>query len=435
MANSTAPAARAQARPEIKTRSILLVEDEEAHVELIRRAFVESPEEWLIHHAATFNEAIQWLAENESTPPSLILADYRLPDGKGIDIIEKAKKLGDAGGAGVPVIILTAYGSEELAVRALKSGAVDYVTKTAEHFRNLPWTAERELRNWENVVGREKAEEKIRQSEKEWRDSFNALDDPMLLVDTHFIIERVNKAAEELIGKGNLDEIIGRNYHKVLYHRDSPLENCPLKRALKTGKVETLDQYEPDFDKYMSVKCSPVFDVNGNITHLVLLMRDITERRRRDILEAQSELRTVLTDAIPLLLKGAPREKANMFIHQMCDNIEAVLWKKHLAEVKVVDMSTLGTILCRIMNEMGGDFELKSVTDKKCIVKGNACPWGTQARRNPVLCMLCRGIFSRLAAKVFRDVTVTLDKTIGNGDDYCIIIIIISTHGITDGNV
>lgn len=98
MANSTAPAARAQARPEIKTRSILLVEDEEAHVELIRRAFVESPEEWLIHHAATFNEAIQWLAENESTPPSLILADYRLPDGKGIDIIEKAKKLGDAGG-------------------------------------------------------------------------------------------------------------------------------------------------------------------------------------------------------------------------------------------------------------------------------------------------------------------------------------------------
>ncbi|MGB7533939.1 MAG: methanogen output domain 1-containing protein, partial [Halobacteriota archaeon] len=171
------------------------------------------------------------------------------------------------------------------------------------------------------------------------------------------------------------------------------------------------------------VKCSPVFDANGTITHLVLLMRDITERRRKDILEAQSELQSLLTDAIPLLLAGAPPEKANMFIHQMCNNIEAVLWKKHLAEVKAVDMSTLGTILCRIMNEMGGDFELKSVTDKNCIVKGNACPWGTQAQRNPVLCMLCRGIFSRLAAKVFRDVTVILDKTIGNRDDYCIIII------------
>ncbi|MGB7533936.1 MAG: response regulator, partial [Halobacteriota archaeon] len=127
MANSTAPAAQAQARarPKTKTKTILLIEDEEAHVELIRRAFVESPE-WLIHHAATFNEAIQWLAENETTPPSLILADYLLPDGKGIDIIEKAKKLGDAG-VGVPVIILTAYGSEELAVQSLKSGAVDYV--------------------------------------------------------------------------------------------------------------------------------------------------------------------------------------------------------------------------------------------------------------------------------------------------------------------
>ena len=418
MANSTVPAAQARARP--KTKTILLIEDEEAHVELIRRAFVESPEEWLIHHAATFNEAIQWLAENETTPPSLILADYLLPDGKGIDMIEKAKKLGDAG-AGIPVIILTAYGSEELAVQSLKSGAVDYVTKTAEHFRNLPWTAERELRNWENFVGRKKAEEKIRQSEKEWRDSFNSLDDIMLLVDTNFTIERVNKAAEELIGKGNLDEIIGGNYYKVLYHRDSPMENCPLKKALKTGKVETLEQYEPDFDKYMSTKCSPVFDANGNITHLVLLMRDVTERRRKDILEAQSELQSLLTDAIPLLLKGAPPEKANMFIHQMCNNIEAVLWKKHLAEVKAVDMSTLGTILCRIMNEMGGDFELESVDDKKCIVKGNACPWGTQAQRNPVLCMLCRGIFSRLASKVFTTVAVNLIKTIGNKDDYCII--------------
>jgi DNA-binding response OmpR family regulator len=97
----------------------LLIEDEEAHVELIRRAFVESPE-WLIHHAATFNEAIQWLAENETTPPSLILADYLLPDGKGIDIIEKAKKLGDAG-AGVPVIILTAYGSEVVTSRGPRS--------------------------------------------------------------------------------------------------------------------------------------------------------------------------------------------------------------------------------------------------------------------------------------------------------------------------
>jgi PAS domain S-box-containing protein len=248
----------------------------------------------------------------------------------------------------------------------------------------------------------------------------------MLLVDTNFTIERVNKAAEELVGKGNLDEIIGRKCYTVLHHRDSPMENCPLKKALKSGKVEMLDQYEHDFDKYLSVKCSPIFDANENIIHLVCLMHDITERRRKDILEAQSELQSLLTDAVPLLLKGAPPEKANRFIHQMCNSIEAVLWKKHLAEVKEVDMNTLGTILCQIMNEMGGDFELKSVDDKKCIVKGNACPWGTQAQRNPVLCMLCRGIFSRLATKVFRDVTVTLDKTIGNKDDYCIIII--STH-------
>ncbi len=145
--------------------------------------------------------------------------------------------------------------------------------------------------------------------------------------------------------------------------------------------------------------------------------------KRKELLEAQSELRTILTDAIPLLLRGAPPEKANMFIQQMCDNIEDALGKKYLAEAEVVDMNTMGAVLCKIMNELGGNFEIESVNDKECIVKGNACPWGTQAQRNLVLCMLCKGIFSRLASKVFTNVAVNLDKTIGNRDDCCIIII------------
>ncbi len=147
-------------------------------------------------------------------------------------------------------------------------------------------------------------------------------------------------------------------------------------------------------------------------------------QKRKELLEAQSELQTILTNAIPLLLRGASHEKANVFILQMCDNIEDMLWKKYLAEQEeVVDMNTMVGVLCRIMNELGGDFEIKSVDGKKSIIKGNACPWGTQAQKNPVLCMLCKGIFSRIASKVFENVAVYLDKTIGNRDNCCIILI------------
>ncbi len=145
--------------------------------------------------------------------------------------------------------------------------------------------------------------------------------------------------------------------------------------------------------------------------------------KRKALLEAQSELRTILTNAIPLLLMGAPPEKANTFILKMCDNIEEVLWQKYLAEAEVVDLNTTGGVICKIMNDLGGAFEIKSVVDKECILKGSACPWGTQAQRNHVLCMLCKGIFSRLASKIFENVAVNLDKTIGNRDDCCIILI------------
>ena len=151
-----------------KPAVILLVEDDEAHAILIKRSFADAKSKlnWEIHHVATLNEAIIWLDENKNKPPSLILADYVLPDGIGSDLIEKAKKPNEAG-VGIPVIILTAYGTEELAVRSIKSGAIDYVTKTTEHFRNIPWIAERALREWENIVARKRTEEKIEASLRE----------------------------------------------------------------------------------------------------------------------------------------------------------------------------------------------------------------------------------------------------------------------------
>ena len=160
------PESEPDAETRTKTRTILLLEDELPHATLIREAFEESKSGWKIHHVATLNEAKKWLDENKNEPPALILADYLLPDGKGTDLIEKAKKLSEAG-VGIPVIILTAYGTEELAVRSIKSGAIDYVTKTTELFRNIPWIAERALREWENIVERKRAEEKIEASLRE----------------------------------------------------------------------------------------------------------------------------------------------------------------------------------------------------------------------------------------------------------------------------
>ena len=59
----------------------------------------------------------------------LVLSDYRMPDKNGIELLEDIKKTHPQ----LPVIIMTSYGDIRLAVRAMKLGAVDYITKPVNH--------------------------------------------------------------------------------------------------------------------------------------------------------------------------------------------------------------------------------------------------------------------------------------------------------------
>ena len=55
----------------------------------------------------------------------LCLTDMRLPDGDGLDLVEWMQ----AQGLRTPVAVITAHGNVETAVRALKSGAFDFISK------------------------------------------------------------------------------------------------------------------------------------------------------------------------------------------------------------------------------------------------------------------------------------------------------------------
>lgn len=70
----------------------------------------------------------------------LIIADYLLNDGTGFDILEVA---GDT-----PLIMVTGMGSEELAVKAMKAGAYDYLTKDSErhYLKLLPLVVENTIK-------------------------------------------------------------------------------------------------------------------------------------------------------------------------------------------------------------------------------------------------------------------------------------------------
>ena len=85
-----------------------------------------------VDSAGSVEEALQRLAER---PYNAVITDMRLPDGTGLDLLHQLESTGRAERA----IVITAYGSAENAVEALKAGAFDYLTKPVDlrQFRSV----------------------------------------------------------------------------------------------------------------------------------------------------------------------------------------------------------------------------------------------------------------------------------------------------------
>ncbi|MFD3299731.1 sigma-54-dependent transcriptional regulator [Aquipseudomonas alcaligenes] len=97
--------------------------------------------------ARNVKEAREWLARE---PFDLCLTDMRLPDGTGLELVQHIQQRH----AEVPVAMITAYGSLDTAINALKAGAFDFLTKPVDlgRLRELVATALR-LRSGETTEG------------------------------------------------------------------------------------------------------------------------------------------------------------------------------------------------------------------------------------------------------------------------------------------
>jgi PAS domain S-box-containing protein len=133
--------------------SILLVEDEPGHAMLIKKAFRAHNGRFRLEVAITLREAKQSLSEQE---PDLVLTDLMLPDGKGTELLAPGEQAGQ-----YPIVVLTSHGDEQVAVEAMKAGALDYVVKSTATFSAMPRIAERVLREWGHIVQRRETEKAL----------------------------------------------------------------------------------------------------------------------------------------------------------------------------------------------------------------------------------------------------------------------------------
>ncbi len=135
--------------------------------------------------------------------PSLVITDLNLPDGKGTDLINS-----DEVNRNYPVILMTSFGDENIAVDAIKSGALDYIVKTPEAFNAMPKSIERVLREWQHITASQQAQLALMHKESEQQEILNSIVDGVITIDETSKILSFNTVAEKLFGYTS-DELIG----------------------------------------------------------------------------------------------------------------------------------------------------------------------------------------------------------------------------------
>ncbi len=134
--------------------TLLIVDDEERSARILKINFRDK------YNILLANNGVQALSLLEHEPVNLILTDLRMPEMTGNELLEKIREKSYH----IPVIIMTAYGTIENAVRSMKMGAFDYILKPL-NIENLSLTIERAL-NYSNLLNENvKLKEQLKQYE------------------------------------------------------------------------------------------------------------------------------------------------------------------------------------------------------------------------------------------------------------------------------
>lgn len=102
----------------------VLVADDEPAVRFGIREFLKG-RSWQVTEAATASELWAKLAEQQ---PDVVVLDHRLPDGSALDILRALRERIPW----LPVIVLTGFGTIQLAVEAIQLGAKQFLTKPVD---------------------------------------------------------------------------------------------------------------------------------------------------------------------------------------------------------------------------------------------------------------------------------------------------------------
>ena len=276
--------------------NILLVEDEDPHAELIQRAFEDQGFEFRIHRARSLSEARDHMREHQ---PKLIIADWRLPDGESMELLPNHRDP-----LATPIILMTSYGNERIAVEALKSGALDYVVKSPESMLDMPHAARKALDQWKVRADRIRIQNALTESEEHFRLLAENASDMIARITTDGEMFYISPACKIILGRAP-EELRGMKVFDLIHHEDRAIVQALFNRKPSdtTYTVTFRASHKDGTFVWLETSARAILDPNTKeAVEVQSASRDITERKRAE--EALQLAHKQLSEAYERTIEG-----------------------------------------------------------------------------------------------------------------------------------
>ncbi|HEY2934027.1 MAG TPA: response regulator [Acidobacteriota bacterium] len=247
---------------------MLLVEDDQVDQMAFQRAvrLDDLPYNFVV--AGSVAQATEILEQSDF---DVIVCDYSLGDGTAFDVLEARKE--------VPVIFITGIGDEEVAVKAMKSGASDYLVKDPQghYLKILPVTVEA-------VIWQKTAEDQLRATKERYRLVADTSSDVIITINEQSRILFANAAVERIFGF-RVTEVIDQPVTMLIPERLRADYLNALAAFLSTGgdqksweAVEFPGLHKDGHEIPLEISVGELVEDGKHL--FTGIIRDITERKR-----------------------------------------------------------------------------------------------------------------------------------------------------------
>ncbi len=194
---------------------------------------------------------------------------------------------------------------------------------------------------------RKRAEEALRESEREKALIFSSVSELIASEDNELRVRWANRAAAESVGLP-LDALVGRHCYEIWPQRSEPCIGCPVMKAMETGEPQEQEMTTPD-GRVWFIRGYPVREENGDVVGAVEVTHDITERKR-----AEEERRRLYEQAQrDAEAKAALLREVN---HRVKNDLTAIIGLLHLEQeyAKIADQAAYEVIMQSLTTRLSG---------------------------------------------------------------------------------